>query len=72
MYLTVEMSRFRNNFSQRMVEDESRADAAMNLARLHEGFAEAWKIWRASDTEDARGAGWEMSYQALATALSSE
>ena len=72
MYLTTEMCRFRNNIAQKMIEDESRADAPMNLARMPEGFAEAWKLWRAGDTEDVRDARGEKSYQALVTALSSE
>ena len=55
-----------------MLADESRAEAPMNLARLHEGFDEAWKIWRAGDTEEARDAIGEKSYQALVTALSTE
>ena len=46
-YLTAEMCRFRNNIAQKMVEDESRADAPMNIARMPEGFAEVWRIWRA-------------------------
>ena len=71
VYLTAEMCRFRNNIAQKMVEDESRADAPMNLARLYEGFAEAWRIWRAGDTEDARDARGDASYQVLVTVLSS-
>ena len=54
IYLTTEMCRFRNNISEKMVADESRMDAPMNIARLYEGFAEAWKIWRAGDTEEGR------------------
>ena len=72
VYLTVEMCRFRNNISEKMIADESRKDAPMNIARLHEGFDEAWKIWRAGDTEEARDARGEKSYQALVTALSME
>ena len=72
MNLTVEMCRFRNNISEKMLADESRADTPMNIARLHEGFDEAWKIWRAGDTEEARDARGEKSYQALVTALSME
>ena len=67
--LTVEMCRFRNNISEKMMADESRANEPMNIAGLPEGFAEAWRIWRTSDTEEARG---EESYQALVTALSTE
>ena len=70
--LTVEMCRFRNNISEKMCADESRIDTPMNIAGLHEGFAEAWKIWRAGDTEEARDARGEKSYQALVTALSME
>ena len=44
VYLTAEMCRFRNNIAQKMVEDEFRTDAPMNLVRMPEGFAEAWKI----------------------------
>ena len=72
MNLTVEMCRFRNNISEKMLADESHADTPMNIARLHEGFDEAWKIWRAGDTEEARDARGEKSYQALVTALSME
>ena len=54
MNLTVEMCRFRNNISEKMLADESRADTPMNISRLHEGFDESWKIWRAGDTEEAR------------------
>ena len=72
MNLTVEMCRFRNNISEKMLADESRADTPMNITRLHEGFDEAWKIWRAGDTEEARDARGEKSYQALVTALSME
>ena len=42
--LAMEMCRFRNNISEKMLADESRADAPMNLAGLPEGFAEAWRI----------------------------
>ena len=70
--LTAEMYRFRNNISEKMLADESRMDAPMNIAGLPDGFAEAWKIWRAGDTEEARDARGEKSYQALVTALSME
>ena len=70
--ITMEVCRFRNNISEKMLADESRMDAPMNIAGLHEGFAEAWKIWRAGDTEEARDARGEKSYQALVTALSME
>ena len=70
--LTVEMSRFRNNISEKMLADESRMDTPMNIARLCEGFDEAWKIWRAGDTEEGRDARGEKSYQALVTAISME
>ena len=70
--LTMEMCRFRNNISEKMMADESRADAPMNIAGLHEGFAESWRIWRAGDTEEGRDARGEASYQALVTALSTE
>ena len=72
VYLTVEMCRFRNNISEKMLADESRMDAPMNIAGLPDGFAEAWKIWRAGDTEEARDTRGEKSYQALVTALSTE
>ena len=39
-----------------MLEDESRADAPINVAKLHDGFDEAWRIWRAGDTKEARDA----------------
>ena len=70
--LTVEMCRFRNNISEKMLADESRMDTPMNIAGLPDGFAEAWKIWRAGDTEEARDTRGEKSYQALVTALSME
>ena len=70
--LTVEMCRFRNNISEKILAEESRADAPMNIGGLPEGFAEAWRIWRAGDTEEARDARGEKSYQALVTALSTE
>ena len=70
--LTMEMCRFRNNISEEMMNDEGRADAPMNIAGLHEGFAEAWRIWRAGDTEEGRDVRGEESYQALVTALSTE
>ena len=55
-----------------MLADESHADTPMNIARLPEGFDEAWKIWRAGDTEEARDARGEKSYQALITVLTTE
>ena len=70
--LTAEMCRFRNNISEKMLADESRMDTPMNIAGLPDGFAEAWKIWRAGDTEEARDTRGEESYQALVTALSTE
>ena len=70
--LTVEMCRFRNNISEKMLADESRMDTPMNIAGLPEGFDKAWKTWRAGDTEEARDARGEKSYQALVTALSTE
>ena len=72
VYLTVEMCRFRNNISKKMLADESRMDTPLNIAGLPDGFAEAWKIWRAGDTEEARDARGEKSYQALVTAISTE
>ena len=56
VYLTMEMCHFRKNISQKMLEDESRADAPINVAKLHDGFDEAWRIWRAGDTKEARDA----------------
>ena len=44
--LTVEMCRFRRNISEKMTADESRAEVPMNIARLPEGFNEAWRLWR--------------------------
>ena len=49
--LTVEMCRFRKNISEKMLADESRADAPMNIARLPEWFNEAWRL---DDTEEGR------------------
>ena len=71
-YLTVEMCRFRNNISEKLTADESCKGASMNIARLYEAFDEAWKIWRAGDTEEARDARGEKSYQALITVLTTE
>ena len=56
MNLTVEMCRFRNNISEKLLADKSKANAPMNISRLSEGFDESWKIWRAGDTEEARDA----------------
>ena len=42
--LTVEMCRFRKNISEKMLADESRTNAPMNIARLPEGFNEAWRL----------------------------
>ena len=47
VYLTMEMCRFRKNISEKMLADESLADAPMNIARLSEGFNEGWRLWRA-------------------------
>ena len=70
--LTVEMCRFRKNISEKMLADESRAEAPMNIARLPEGFNEAWRLWRLDDTEEGGATRGEASYQALVTALSTE
>ena len=70
--LTVEMCRFRKNISEKMLADEARADASMNIARLPEGFNEAWRLWRLGDTEEGRAIREEASYQALITALATE
>ena len=70
--LTVEMCRFRKNISEKMLADESRTNAPMNIARLPEGFNEAWRLWRLDDTEEGRAVRGEASYQALVTALSTE
>ena len=70
--LTVEMCRFRKNISEKMLADESRAEAPMNIARLPEGFNEAWRLWRLGDTEEGRATREEASYQALITALATE
>ena len=72
VYLTMEMCRFRKNISEKMIADESRVDAPMNIAGLPEGFVEACRIWRAGDTEEARDARGEESYQAFVTDLSTE
>ena len=68
--LTVEMCRFRRNISEKMVTDKSRDNAPMNIARLPEGFNEAWRLWRLGDTEE--GNREEASYQALIIALEKE
>ena len=72
MYLTTEMSRFRNNISEKMFADESRRGSSMNIVGLAEGFAKAWKIWRAGDTEEGRDARGEESYQAFVAAITKE
>ena len=70
--LTAEMCRFRNNISEKMLADESRMDSPMNIAGLAEGFAEAWKIWKAGNTEEGRDTRGEESYQALVAAITAE
>ena len=70
--LTVEMCRFRRNISERMLADESRTEAPMNIARLPEGFNEAWRLWRLGDTEEGKATRGEASYQALVMALATE
>ena len=70
--LTVEMCRFRKNISEKMMADESRAEASMNIARLPEGFNEAWRLWRLGDTEEGRATRGEASYQALTTTITTE
>ena len=71
--LTVEMCRFRMNISEKMLADKSRNNAPMNIARLPEGFNEAWRLWRLGDTEEeGRADREEASYQALITALEKE
>ncbi len=67
--LTVEMCRFRKNISEKMLADESRAEAPMNIAHLPEGFNEAWRL---GDTEEGKATREEASYQALVTALATE
>ena len=70
--LTVEMCRFRKNISEKMLTDKACAEAPMNIARLPEGFNEAWRLWRLDDTEEGRAVRGEASYQALITALATE
>ena len=70
--LTLEMCRFRKNTSEKMLADESRAEAPMNIARLPEGFNEAWRLWRLDDTAEGRAVREKASYQALITALAEE
>ena len=70
--LTVEMCRFRKNISEKMLADKSRNNAPMNIARLPEGFNEAWRLWRLGDKEEGRAVREEASYQALITALEKE
>ena len=72
VHLTAEMCLFRRNISEKMTADESRADQPMNIMRLPEGFGEAWRLWRAGDTEEAKATRGEASYEALVTALSKE
>ena len=70
--LTVEMCRFRRNISEKMLADGSRAEAPMNIARLPEGFNEAWRLWRLGDAQEGGATREEASYQALITALEKE
>ena len=73
--LTVEMCRFRRNISEKMLADKSRDNAPMNIARLPEGFDEAWRLWRLwglDNTEEGKVKREELSYQALVTALEKE
>ena len=70
--LTVEMCRFRRNISEKMLADESRAVAPINIARLPEGFDEAWRLWRLGDAQEGGADREEASYQALITALEKE
>ena len=70
--LTVEMCRFRRNISEKMLADESRAEAPINIARLPEGFDEAWRLWRLGDAREGGATREEASYQALITALEKE
>ena len=70
--LTVEMCRFRKNISEKMLADESRAEASMNIARLPEGFNEAWRLWRLGDAQEGGATREEASYQALITAITTE
>ena len=72
VYLTMDMCRFRKNISEKMMADEARAEAPMNIARLPEGFNEAWRLWRLGDTEEGRATRGEASYQALTTAITTE
>ena len=72
MYLTAEMSRFRNNISPGIAQDESLDEKPLNLLRLADGFKEAWRIWREGDIEDGRDARKENSFQAFLTIVSSE
>ena len=66
--LTVEMCRFRRNISEKMMADNSRDNAPMNIANLPEGFNEAWRLWRLGEEGNRE----EASYQALITALEKE
>ena len=70
--LTVDMCRFKKNISEKILAGESRDGAPMNIARLPEGFNEAWRLWRLDDTEEGRAVRGEASYQALVTALATE
>ena len=50
MYLTAEMSLFRNNISQGIAQAESLDEKPLKFLRMPEGFKEAWRIWREGDT----------------------
>ena len=70
--LTTEMCLFRKNISEKMTADESTIGKPMNIGGLPAGFNEAWRLWRAGDTEDGRATRGETSCQALVTAISTE
>ena len=60
MNITFEMNQFRNNIAQGIAEDKSLEEKPLNLLSLPEGFEEAWRIWRQSDTEDRKEKSFQM------------
>ena len=60
MNITFEMNQFRNNIAQGIAEDKSLEEKPLNLLSLPEGFEEAWRIWRQSDTDDRKEKSFQM------------
>ena len=60
MNITFEMNQFRSNIAQGIAEDKSLEEKPLNLLSLPEGFEEAWRIWRQSDTDDRKEKSFQM------------